>query len=369
MRQLLSRHLSGCQAFRAARGCLTALALVIVSAALGLAGGELGYRAIAGQPLLPDHNFILGRMLVTTRWSENVYHPLLGWIHRSNYKIGSLTTGEYGVRMNDAEIKPVPRNAILVVGDSFPHGSGVANHETWPAVLERQLGEPVINAALGGYGTDQIVLSAEVFSKAFAPRTLILTYLETDIERAGMSVYGGGVKPYFTVVNNDLDLHNVPIPQRMDAGSHEIGQLRSILGYSLVIDQIMVRLDVRNWYEVSVFKRIDNDPNRVSCLLLERIKKFADERGVRLLFVMQYGPFSVENRVRREPDPAAQIKCARNLDIATLDTWDAMKHVRNTERQRWRSFFLTEGGAPGHMSREGNAFIAALVADALIATQ
>ena len=94
-------------------------ALVFGSLTLCLVAIELILRFIDGLPLIPDRNFIAERMNATTRWQQNQHHQLLGWVLKSNLSIepdnphGSLTTGERGIRMNSAEIRPVPRDAIM----------------------------------------------------------------------------------------------------------------------------------------------------------------------------------------------------------------------------------------------------------------
>ncbi len=79
---------------------------------------------------------------------------------------------------------PLQKEAILVVGDSFGLGSDVIDAETWPAYLERMVGTQVINAAVGGYALDQIVLRAEDLVPLLRPRMLLV---QTNL-RFGISV-------------------------------------------------------------------------------------------------------------------------------------------------------------------------------------
>src|SRR6185312_14962905 len=100
-----------------------------------------------------------------------------------------------GVRMNQAEVRPLPRSAILAVGDSFTFGAEVEDSQSWPAALERIVGTPVVNGGVGGYGSDQIVLRAEQLMAELQPRTVIVSFLDGDILRAGYSLFHGALKP------------------------------------------------------------------------------------------------------------------------------------------------------------------------------
>ena len=149
-----------------------------------------------------------------------------------------------------------------MVGDLFAHGSDVGDIETWPAALERILGQPVVNAGLGGYGTDQIILSAEYFMPIFTPKTLIISFMDDDIRRAGYSIFGGGSKPYFTIENGALVLQNVPVPEKLTVDRRQLSVLDNIIGGSYLLEWLTLRIGLPQWYEVSVHQPVQNDPVR-----------------------------------------------------------------------------------------------------------
>jgi len=90
---------------------------------------------------------------------ELAYHPLLGWVH------DSLPNPELGINEDGFRHAPVSKRKpagtwrAFAIGDSQTMGSGVAAHESWPAVAEDLLrqrtgGGPeveLINAAVAGY--------------------------------------------------------------------------------------------------------------------------------------------------------------------------------------------------------------------------
>jgi hypothetical protein len=112
------------------------------------------------------------------------------------------------LRRDPATQRPDGR-PVLVVGDSFAFGAEVDDGEDFPAVLERIVGRPILNAGVGAYGFDQAILRAERLLPIYRPDTLIVALISDDIERAGFA-YFYAWKPYFTVVENELVLKNVP---------------------------------------------------------------------------------------------------------------------------------------------------------------
>lgn len=346
--------------------------LVAASIFVGLLCIELVVRLIDGVPLWPPRNLVAERAALLTVQSLNEYHPVLGWVLKPNIAIGagdpdgSFTTGEYGARMNSAEIRPLPRGAILAVGDSFTAGSEVGDRHSWPAHLERLLGEPVVNAATGGWAADQIVLRAEELIVRLDPHTVIVSFLFDDVARAGYRVYGGGNKPYFTIENGRLVVHNQPVPV-FTGKPDEVGF--SPLGYVHLASWTLERLGFGDWWrrQNTSYVRADNDPLAVSCLLLRRLKRETDRRGMSLLFVVQhfgddrfaaYGPPELGTSVAA---------CAREHGIDTLGTWEALAEINRADLGRYRRLFVMhdEGRLYGHMSSQGNAFIARLIAEKL----
>jgi hypothetical protein len=172
-------------------------AFVATLIAFGLC--ELALRLWDGIPLRPINIFEYKASFVTREASAE-YDPLLGWRQKANRADPSFNiTGDHGIRMNSGAIKPLPRQAILAVGDSFTAGSDVAEHETYSAQLERILDYPVINGGVGGYGSDQMIMAAERFIPLLHPAVIVIGILDDDINRAGYSIYGGAPKPWFAV--------------------------------------------------------------------------------------------------------------------------------------------------------------------------
>jgi hypothetical protein len=69
--------------------------------------------------------------------------------------------------------------SIVVVGDSHAMGWGVAQSETFPKVLEREIKQPVLNAAMSSYGTAREMALLERLRLPEFP-ILIIQYCDND---------------------------------------------------------------------------------------------------------------------------------------------------------------------------------------------
>jgi hypothetical protein len=335
---------------------------------------EFGLRVFDGLPAWPDRNLLFDRMLVTNRWPVNDYHPVVGWVHKPNLSFNaeleqsSFTTGEFGVRMNQAKILPVPRGAIVAVGNSFTEGAEVGDSGTWPASLERVLGEPVINAGIGGWAADQIILRAEELMSELSPKAIVISLLYADVTWTLFRVHGGGPKPYFLVENGKLVPMNIPVPRTIDGAATDFGLLQGILGYSYLIDWTMSRLGVTSWFELGISARVSTSAVLVTCGLLERLKRAAHDKDVRLALMIQWGGNEIANKEYQRPVEMEDIiGCAGAAGIRTVDIWPALKSVFAHGDDALKALYIMHPGSYpyGHMSPAGNLFVAEILAKAL----
>lgn len=258
--------------------------------------------------------------------------------------------------------RPVPQNAILAVGNSFTFGEEVNDDKSWPADLEVITGTPVINAASGAWGTDQIVMRAEVVIDIAHPKILIVDFYSQDVERAEYQVLFGGEKPYYTIEEGELVLHNVPVPQVTMA--KEIGWLRSVLGYSYTVYWLVRHLGDQQWLygPLTEYKRATSEGAGapITCLLLKRLKERTEREGIRLLLVTQY---AFQDFLRPEPpDIVAVLDCAHGLGIDALDTWAPLAEIRAGDPARFAALYNFHQGGASHMSVAGNSLIAGEIA-------
>jgi hypothetical protein len=343
--------------------------LILVSVSLCLLLLEVGVRVLDGVPVFSSVNFV-AQALDEVHGGMVQYDPRVGWVVAPNIETPGFTTGEFGVRMSSTTIVPLQQGAILMVGDSFGAGSGVADAKAWPAELERAIGTQVINAAVGGYGLDQLVLRAETLLPRLKPRMLIVqTRLEYGNSVDRMSVAGGAPKPYFTIENSELALHNEPVP-KIASRSSDIGWLRSVFGRSYLVQYLMTRLNLLQWWVSSSSMRIKwelstDEAKEVGCLLMQRLARLRDNYMARLALVVQYsGPEVIERPLHWEKDRSYILSCAEREGLEIVDTLDALRSVYQERdlpsfQRLWQ--MQDNNRIYGHMSAEGNRLIADLV--------
>ena len=192
---------------------VSAIATMMMSLIVSLLACETIVRIWDGIPFWPPKDMVSHKSSFLNIILAAEYDPLLGWRQKPQMSVATwgLTTGELGIRMNSAEIKPLPPRGILAVGDSFTAGSEVVEDKTFSAQLE-QRDYPVVNGGVGGYGTDQMILMAETLMPRLSPAAIVVGILDDDINRAGFRVYGGAPKPWFQVRDGRLVHHHNPVP-------------------------------------------------------------------------------------------------------------------------------------------------------------
>jgi hypothetical protein len=285
------------------------------------------------------------------------YDPHLGWGIASNISSDGFNTLDHGIRKNRKADDRIRTGGALAVGDSFTAGSEVRDEASWPAQLERLTGMPVINGGAGGYGTDQIIMRAEQLLPIVKPRVLVIGMLESDIERSGFSSQGAS-KPYYTIENDQLVLHNVPVPPTPPVKRN---WLHALAPYSALAARLTRLIDTGEQNYV----RVKNDIVKVTCLLLQRVKRTADREGIRVLLAMQHGAYILRD-LDSPLDRAIQVEtCATAMGIQVVDEFNSLKAILRADPSLLAAHYVMTNGAPGHMSERGNAHMANLLAAAL----
>ncbi len=356
----------------AGRGSLAAnLLLVAVTVLVTLVVIEIGFRIVKGLPVLKLVNWRTERVVVDRLGEFKAQaDPVLGWVTRPHNRADGYTTLEHGIRRNFDE-NSVRTGGVLAVGDSFTEGWEVKDHETWPALLEKKTGVPVINAGVGAYGTDQIILRAEQLLPIVKPKTLIVGFLEEDILRAGHSVFGVP-KPYFTLEDGALKYHAPLAIQTRGAGAvlspFDKG-IRNVLGYSAAADHLLARLDPDYWYGAGThdgYRKVKNDAVAVTCALLQRLKARTDREGVRTILFMQYHATQIVEDDEPGSDAQRVAACARAAGMRVVDQFEPLDQIAESEPEAMGEYYHRHGPELyGHMTAKGNQHAAELLAQAL----
>lgn len=247
---------------------------------------------------------------------------------------------------------------ILAVGDSFTEGWAVKDDETWPAHLERDTGRPVLNAGVRGYGLDQIVLRAERLAPRFRPQTIILAFIEDDMNRAGLSIRQAVHKPYFVPVGDGIELRNVPVPTAPVSGFFD--PVRRILGYSYLLDFMMRRIGADDFWHGDSAKT-GADVELVSCRLMERfaaLVRRVEAKGVVVAFRNDLAGVDADEAARLRQRIAIVLACAKTAGLGILDTHDGFA-AAGADRDS-NAFYFDR-----HFTDRGNALAARLIASTL----
>ncbi len=177
------------------RGSLGRAIVGIVATGFALVAGELLVRMLMG-PLsawAPPPVYV-GE--VENRPSRNfVADPLIGWRMRPGVEFqwsidgraNDYVASQDGFRSpyESADLFPRSDDLVVVVGDSFAFGTGVADDSTFRARLERVLTEArVHNMALPGMGFDQMWDVLRHHAIPLRPDVVVIAFIDADWDRS-----------------------------------------------------------------------------------------------------------------------------------------------------------------------------------------
>ena len=156
----------------------------------------LRYDPLDVTSLSDDHRRILHRLLDGSSAYVG-FSAALGWSIKPGGSAPPLyQANAQGLRATQ-EYAPEPRpgtRRLAAFGDSFTHGDGVRNSETWAEVLSATTpGTEVLNFGVGGYGIDQALLRYRLEGKQFHPQIVLIGFLSENISRS-VNVY----RPFYT---------------------------------------------------------------------------------------------------------------------------------------------------------------------------
>ena len=346
------------------RECLLNCTLLVISLLSACLLLELALRIHSGNWELKNFSGVfVGSINDTIAQSTDPakFHALLGWT--PNPGIRSLWGQEVhvlnnGIRSNHNQAEtqflsePDTDFRILAVGDSFTFGVQVADHETWPAILERNTGKRVINGGVFGYGLDQSFLRAKELITAYSPALLIFSLIPDDIYRAELSVRTGVNKPFFMLdASGKLLLKNSPLTDSSPAQTSG-DWFRKIGGYSFLLHSVVLRLMPNYWIEPGTSVRAHHHGSEVACLLMQKLGALAEEHDMDVVILVQYDTLALSSYLRKAERFTA---CVMHPALKVLDMRAPLQEMMTKDPSAYQALFNHVGG---HMSPKGNAFIA-----------
>lgn len=287
------------------------------------------------------------------------FHQQLGWIPKHGFTGKKnawgteVTIQKEGIRANGKSAidssKP-KEDLILAVGDSFTFGDQVSDHETWPANLEKLTGIRTLNAGVFGYGVDQIYLRMKSLAIKYKPTIIVFSFIPSDVSRCELSERTSVAKPYFQIRNNSLLLRNEHIRKKSKSGNEDF--LRHMLGHSFLIHKLMLHAFPGYWLQGSwLNKKVHSDGEAITCGIFKEIEDFLEEiPSVKEFYLL------VQYRSHQSEDDLLVIdrvlNCIKKNKIRIIDLRHLLSDIRKNNYQDYQDLFQ------GHMSAEGNLFVA-----------
>jgi hypothetical protein len=327
------------------------------------AGLEAALRMHVGVPLLSFHD-VRGRGVINILQTGGArYDAELGWTQDPNFVSDEFNTVDLGLRKNSGKPQVISPGAILAVGDSYTAGSQVRDDETWPAQLGQRLGERVLNAGVGGYGVDQIVLNAERLLAIVKPRAVIVGIHEDAIQRTTYKTFSTP-KPYFIEEGGNWVLKNQPVPAPARPSPEPL--LKRTAARLITAHLLFNRVAHDWWFSTGgqIFERTANDPGREVCYLLGRLHDRLRAGAIPGLVVVQYYGWSYWRSKPRDVATQQVLSCAQREGYAVIDEHDPIAAIAQRSIAELKQYYVmsADGAQFGHMSKLGNGLIASLIA-------
>src|SRR4051794_40519959 len=114
------------------RRLLVDAAVLLATIAVCAGALELGYRLVAGAPLLRFPDWRVEHASRTDLAGRLRFDPALGWTTKEGWTGEGFHTIDQGVRRNGPDDSRLRTGGILVTGDSFAMGAQVGDDESWP---------------------------------------------------------------------------------------------------------------------------------------------------------------------------------------------------------------------------------------------
>ena len=238
-------------------------------------------------------DLVIGRFVLPGRSHDKIFtrhDPVLGWRLRPSFSLDRReehyrsheTSNSLGFRTPERPFaKPDGVRRIVLLGDSHGEAYTVDDDKTMARLLERDIGPgiEVISLGVGGYSTDQELLSYLEVGRRFRPDLVLLQFCSNDVAFNVATHYWRGRKPVFVRYGETLLLSGVPVPDTKTSGlvPDWLANHSSLFAF---LEGQLRQLDIRQEAE----RASDMEEAwRVTELLIRDLRRVAEEDGARLL--------------------------------------------------------------------------------------
>ena len=298
------------------------------------------------------------------------YDSGLGWINKPGVVIEDMYGPGKDIRINSQSLRadydysatvPEGRVRIICSGDSFTFGYGVANSQTWCALLgEENERLETVNMGQGGYGLDQSYLWYKQGAANLAHDIHIFAPVVYDYERLRLDSFFGYDKPYLTAQGGSLHTENVPVPRRsyllpwLTRNGRTLQQLRTV----------QFLQSQRPLPQTDEAYRLDTaQAQEVVALILADLQKISRENDAILVIVYLPAREDYYGEAPASWREFVQAETARR-GILFIDLLPDFQVLPPDEVEK---LFIPEGalpefyGAAGHYTEAGNELVARLL--------
>jgi lysophospholipase L1-like esterase len=264
-------------------------------------------------------------------------------IDAAGRRAGTSAGGKYGFR-------------VLVLGDSFTFGDGVAAEEVWTAVMERTLRDRrveilVFNAGVEGYNTRSEAHYLFELEPVLKPDVVVLGFVAND-------VYTN--QPLYVAPSSSVDEH-----RENGAASHVIALAKRVAMQNDWIYQRLFLVTARKEYYAVPFSPHVTEQLDVTRNLIGAMEAFCRGNGIRFVVVSIPQQFGVIAAARDDRfsgvDPRAIDRdlaaFASTRGFAWIETLEPLAEAYRTTGVDM--FYRVDG----HLTRDGNRVVGENAAD------
>jgi lysophospholipase L1-like esterase len=255
---------------------------------------RLGIGVVAVVAALVVLDRTVGMWLLMGKSHNSIYlahDPILGWRLRAGLALDRTFKGHparesingRGFRTPERAYEKAPGvKRVVLLGDSHTEAYTVGDDETYARELERaldaQLEAPVevISLGVGGYSTDQELLSYVVEGRRYKPDLVLLQFCPNDPPFVLLDRYWRGLKPRFERHGEQLFLQGVPAPDRRSSGLLNHALLRGS-SFAKIVEGFFARMSLTE----SVRETDEEESWRVVDLLIRDLAEMVQQDGAR----------------------------------------------------------------------------------------
>ena len=198
------------------------MVLAVGATAVAILCGEALLRLIRPNAMLP-YTMQIYRDAEKGKFYQ--HHPMLGWSGKPDVEgtfsapdcRHSVRHNAHGFRGTFHPFERTDRSRIVVLGDSFVWGFGVASEQIFTHLVEvdRQPPTEVVNLGISGYGTDQSVINWQLIGRRFKPDHVVLVITpNTDLVENVSTQQHQLPKPMIVFdAQGNAQPVNVPVPR------------------------------------------------------------------------------------------------------------------------------------------------------------